>query len=92
MSPVTLVVSRDFIYSSLFYWNYYTWIAPEASIITGSPKWPASTTNAGATMIFNIQSVVVNHLDEELLKLVTIIIRLQLFLLALGSLYHPARA
>ena len=35
----------------------------------GLPKWPAYTTDGGAIMIFNNQSVVMNHPDAELLKI-----------------------
>jgi para-nitrobenzyl esterase len=33
------------------------------------PKWPAYTTDGGATMMFDIQSTVRNHPDAELLKI-----------------------
>jgi para-nitrobenzyl esterase len=36
---------------------------------TGVPKWPAYLPTVGATMMFDNQSVVVNHHDEELQKI-----------------------
>jgi para-nitrobenzyl esterase len=36
---------------------------------TGLPKWPAYNAENGATMMFNVQSVVRNHPDSELLKI-----------------------
>ena len=35
----------------------------------GLPKWPTYTADGGATMIFDVESVVKNHPDEDLLKI-----------------------